>query len=398
MMLKTDGGGTGKVLIFETHPIQYRAPVYKAIHDLRPGCMEVIYASDFSVRGYRDVAFDKNIAWDTPLLEGYPSRVLGNERGKGILEWSGLTGTGVDSLIASERPRAILLCSAGYAFNWTAYLSAVIRGIPIWIRTETQDEAFRRNPVKTFLRGLAYRMIYAHVEKAFYIGELNRQHLERHGLKAERLVAAHYCVADSISSWVEDRKARERASIRLAFGLSDEDLLVAFFGKLVSKKNPELLMEALAMSQNAKKGRIVCLIVGSGELESCLRSKANSLKRDHGIETIFRGFVNQTHLPALYLASDIVVLPSRRAGETWGLVVNEALHAGCSVAISDAVGCGADFGTWERVQMFREGNAAQLANAISELAAFPRDFNWAAELLRGYSVEAAAAAMALEMT
>jgi len=30
-----------------------------------------------------------------------------------------------------------------------------------------------------------------------------------------------------------------------------------------------------------------------------------------------------------------MVLPSRRAGETWGLVVNEALQAGCAVIVSE---------------------------------------------------------------
>ena len=43
-------------------------------------------------------------------------------------------------------------------------------------------------------------------------------------------------------------------------------------------------------------------------------------------------------------------------GETWGLVVNEALQAGCSVIVSDAVGCHADFKDWERVRVFSDGN------------------------------------------
>jgi glycosyltransferase involved in cell wall biosynthesis len=53
------------------------------------------------------------------------------------------------------------------------------------------------------------------------------------------------------------------------------------------------------------------------------------------------GFVPRDHLPALYAAADVVVLPSIRTEtflEPWGLVVNEAMHQGTPVITSDAVG------------------------------------------------------------
>jgi len=104
--------------------------------------------------------------------------------------------------------------------------------------------------------------------------------------------------------------------------------------------------------------------------------------------------VNQGELVNWYLAADVVVLPSRQAGETWGLVVNEALQAGCGVVISDAVGCSADFGSWARVRTIPVASAPHLADALVELAAFPRDFDWAADGLEDYSIEAAAQAFA----
>ena len=56
------------------------------------------------------------------------------------------------------------------------------------------------------------------------------------------------------------------------------------------------------------------------------------------------GFVPRDHLPSLYAAADVLVLPSVRTEtflEPWGLVVNEAMHQGTPAIVSDAVGAAA---------------------------------------------------------
>ena len=78
-----------RLLIFETHPIQYRAPIFQALESLQPGLFEVVYASDFSVRGYDDPGFGAKLSWDVPLLSGYACRVLGNDAPGGVDRWSG---------------------------------------------------------------------------------------------------------------------------------------------------------------------------------------------------------------------------------------------------------------------------------------------------------------------
>jgi len=50
----------------------------------------------------------------------------------------------------------------------------------------------------------------------------------------------------------------------------------------------------------------------------------------------FLGFVNQSALPAVYKAADLMVLPSEY--EPFAFVVNEASCCGCPVAASDRVG------------------------------------------------------------
>jgi glycosyltransferase involved in cell wall biosynthesis len=170
----------------------------------------------------------------------------------------------------------------------------------------------------------------------------------------------------------------------------------AFFGKLIYKKNPDLLLRAVSLLPADFKRRATILIVGSGDLEAEMTAQSKDLEK-WGIQRLFVGFVNQSAIRDFYAASDVVVLPSRRQGETWGLVVNEAIQAGCGVVISDAVGCGPEFGNWERVRIIPQEDPVALAQALGQLAEFPRKFDWARKRMAAYSTESAAEGLANEI-
>ncbi|HBH72982.1 MAG TPA: hypothetical protein DDY43_05950 [Synechococcales bacterium UBA10510] len=382
------------LLIFESHPIQYRAPVYVRLQQLCPGAFHVAYASDYSVRGGKDHGFDTAISWDTDLLAGYPSTVLGSHLTKAPSSWNGLDGRGVTALIDRHRPRAILLNSLNYRYDHVAYAMALVRGIPVWMRCETHDEAVSRSALKSLLRSAYYRLFYIGIHQAFPIGLLNRQHWLRHGLGPHQLRHAHYCTPDRVATLTVQQRQSRRQVIRERLGIQPDQLLVAFFGKLIAKKDPALLLQALPHMPVPLRERLVLMFVGSGKLQSDLQLQASILGARYGVEIHFPGFVNQSALVDWYLAADVVVLPSRRAGETWGLVVNEAMQAGCSVVVSEAVGCAVDFGDWERLRTIPVGSASQLALALEDLATYPRSFDWAANSLKHYSIEAAAQALA----
>jgi glycosyltransferase involved in cell wall biosynthesis len=78
----------------------------------------------------------------------------------------------------------------------------------------------------------------------------------------------------------------------------------------------------------------------------------------------FFGFQNQRALSPYYHASDLLVLPSLHS-ETWGLVVNEALHHGVPCVVSDAVGCAPDLvKPGATGEVFETGSAGGLASAL----------------------------------
>src|SRR5207249_2245741 len=76
------------------------------------------------------------------------------------------------------------------------------------------------------------------------------------------------------------------------------------------------------------------------------------------------GFQHQTRLSRFYHAADVLALPSLRF-ETWGLVVNEALHHGVPAVVSDAVGCAPDLiEPGETGETFSEGSLQELTAAL----------------------------------
>lgn len=383
-----------KVYIFDSHPVQYKAPVYQAMARMAPGTFEVIYATDASVRkGHVDREFGQAVAWDTPLLQGYDYRVLNNEQGVPLSGPRSLIGRGIWSLMRREKPKAVLLTQAYYRFDHAAYLAALSLRVPILIRQETQDDmqAGTRSRLKSWVRYLAYRAMYAPVQHAFSFGHLNRQHLQRHGFVEQHLSTAHFSVVDAASHLTTHEKTTRRTQLRAALGVRPDQIIIGFFGKLIDIKNPGLIMDAAARLSEAERQRVHLMWVGAGRLEASLREQAQHLQQTSGIASSFCGFINQSSLPDYYLACDIAVLPSRR--EAWGLVINEALHAGCAVVMSDTVGCKHEFGHWERARIFPEGHADALAASLRSLMDAPRDFDWAHERMQAYTTEAAAQAM-----
>jgi glycosyltransferase involved in cell wall biosynthesis len=380
------------ILIFETHPIQYKAPIYQRLQQLRPGSFRVIYGTDGSMRDGLDPEFGRKVTWDVPLLDGYPHTVLGNQKGPTLQGIRSLSGRGIFNLLRKEKPQAVLVAPFLFEFDITVFLCCVLLRIPIWIRVETQDEAIVRPKWKGDVRTAFYWLAYKFVSHAFFIGILNRDHLMRHGIKPERMTLAPYA-SPLVLPADNAAKQKLRDETRARLGIAPDQTLLLFAGKLIDKKNPALILAALALMAPDLAKQIRVVYVGSGELEQQLRREAEKFPG----QVQFAGFINQSEMPAYYLAADILALPSRRMGETWGLVVNEALSAGAGVILSVAVGSSRDFGKSERVRVIPDNSANACAQAIMGLMKMPRSFDANKELLEPYTIEEAAQAIAAKI-
>jgi glycosyltransferase involved in cell wall biosynthesis len=109
------------------------------------------------------------------------------------------------------------------------------------------------------------------------------------------------------------------------------------------------------------------LLVGSGPLEEACRALAAQQR----LPVSFAGFLNQSEMPTAYAVADALVLPSDH-GETWGLVVNEAMACGLPAIGSDQVGGAEDLVLEGRTGLVSPvGQPAALAAAMGRMAADP---------------------------
>ncbi|MEJ1236928.1 glycosyltransferase [Chryseolinea sp. T2] len=376
-----------KLLVFDTHPVQYRVPIWQQMSVDMPGSVHVVYASDCSVRGRVDKEFGIAFSWDVPMMAGYEHTVLNCEKGTPLAGWGTLTGEGVREQIELHKPDAILLGGFNYRYDAVVYMNAKRMGIPLWLRCETQDHCFPRSKAKSIVRSLLYTTLYKGIDKIFYIGELNKQHYLNHGVPESKLTPARYFTVDRFAELSKEEKSSLRKTQREKAGIAENAFVIGFSGKLIEKKNPKILYEMQEYLPAELRSRIHLYFMGSGELEKDLRALTVEAERKYGSKAFFSGFVNQSQLAGHYLAMDLMVLPSRKMGETWGLVTNEAMQSGAGVIASDSVGSSADFGNWKQFRVFKDGDPKALADAVVSLAKFERNYDWALAGLETYSVK-----------
>ena len=90
----------------------------------------------------------------------------------------------------------------------------------------------------------------------------------------------------------------------------------------------------------------------------------------------FAGFLNQTDISRAYVAADVLVLPSDY-GETWGLVVNEAMASGLGCIVSDHCGCSPDLGRINGNAVYKCGDVKSLAYCLGSAPGSPGEISGA---------------------
>jgi glycosyltransferase involved in cell wall biosynthesis len=381
----------GPLAIVDTHPVQYRAPVYQTLARDLGIPITVIYGSDFSVAGYRDREFGASFSWDTDLLSDTNAKFIGRVEEGGADSFENLTPRGLGRAIAESGASGVLATGYRPMFNLAAVLQARLHRIPVLFRAETADVFSKRGGA---LRRTGLRALYSLCDRVLPIGSSSRAHYRRLGVPESKMIFSPYCVNTTPFRCEERDREVLREPLRREWGLAPGDAAVLFSGKLSERKGVHTLVEAVKRLPAARRSAIVLVFLGTGaEQESLERACAAG----PGVRAIFPGFRNQKELSPYFHAADVFVLPSLW-GETWGLVVNEALHHGLPAVVSAAVGCAPDLiegGVTGAVA--DTGSAGSLAGAIETVLMFagePETRAWCRQKVSGYSTLAAASGIA----
>ena len=314
-----------------SHPIQYYTPIFRALAGLCD--LTVFFAHRQTAEQQASAGFGVAFEWDIDLLSGYRSKFLENVSHHPSTErFSGCDTPGIAREIADGRFDAFVVPGWGLRSYLQAARACRRAGIPIFVRGDSQLVGHRRALVRV-AKALLFARILRRFDGFLYVGQRNRDYLLHYGAPRDRLFFSPHCVDNDAFG----RASTAARQLALADGRPDsKPKRILFVGKLVGRKHPLDVLRAAALL--AGQGTSVeVAFAGSGELEPALRDAA----RAEGVPTLFHGFVNQSEMPAVYAASDVMVLPSDGL-ETWGLAVNEAMACGVPAVVSDAVGCGPD--------------------------------------------------------
>ena len=354
-----------RLLIVSSHPIQYQIPLFRALATSQEVDLEVLFLSLPNAR-QQGVGFGVAFEWDLPLLEGYRWRSAESNVGSGIdrgFRGLRLRHPSRELRHGHDTPDAVLALGWHCAGLVQIILAARRLRLPILLRGDSGDLPPRSWPVRQ-----AHRLLLGRTSAALTVGAANRRFYRHNGLAEDRLFSCPHFVDNSYFSDRATSFRNERPALRERWAIPSEAFCFLFAGKLQQKKHPLDLLAALERLR--AESNLPCLhllIVGSGELEQACRERVQ--QRD--LPVSFAGFLNQGEMAAAYAVADALVLPSDR-GETWGLVVNEAMACGLPAIVSDQVGCAEDLvepgitGT-----IYPCGDVAALAGALAAMATDP---------------------------
>ena len=323
-----------RVLAIGTHPVQYMAPLLRRMAQHPQFDLLMAYCTLRGAEAGHDPEFGATVKWDVPLLDGYPWVHVPN-RGSGNESFFGLNNPGLWPLLRDGNFDAVI-CYMGYvrASFWIARLRALLSGTPFIFGTDattldSMDGRTWKRPIKKVFWPFLYRM----ASQVIVPSSGTRDLMFSLGIPPERVTLTPYSVDNDW--WLNQSQQVDRSSVRAAWGASPDTRVVLYCAKLQPWKRPQDLLRAFAKAQLTNA---ILIIAGEGPLRKELERETEHLRISDRVR--YLGFINQSKLPAIYTAADLLVLPS--SYEAFGVVVNEASLCGCAVVASDRVGAARD--------------------------------------------------------
>lgn len=326
-----------KVAYLLTYPIQYQTPLLKILAKSSIVDLTVFYRSKMSLRSHTVPYTNVQIKWDVPLLDGYNHKFLkciGNDS-----PFSFFRPFNAGLYSALRKGKFDVLWVHGYTDFYSLYAIFICKvlGIKVIVRGESTLMSRHNNALKNLLRTSFFKFLNKVVNKFLYVGTLNKQFYKHYSIPEKKLVFCPYTVDNEYFQQIKRNDTRI-AQMRQQLNLSEGRPIILFASRMIARKNQADLLQAyIKLSKNGEEPFPYLIFIGDGEPKQALEHNA----KQTGWSSIkFLGYKNQSELPLFYTMADVFVLPSER--ENWGLVINEAMSAGCAIIVSHEIGGGVD--------------------------------------------------------
>lgn len=326
-----------RVAYLVSHPIQYQAPLFRRLAASSEVDFVALFGCDFGLGPSFDPQFGRAVDFGVDLLGDYRSVFLPQVGARAAIDrfW-GLRTPSIYTALKAAPVDVLVLHGWRTAMMWQAALGSRIRGIPYLMRAETPafEKASAVRSLRRAARDSAVGLLIRGSAGALALGSANRRFYLQMGLSSDRIHRMPYFVDDVAVTAAAGAGSRDRASVRRELGISEDAWVVVSVAKLIPRKRPLDLVQAL----RSLPERVHLLWVGSGELEEKVRAAAASAGVSGRVHLV--GFRPPAEVWRILGASDVFALASE--AEPWGLVVNEAVTAGIPALVSDECGAAED--------------------------------------------------------
>jgi len=357
-----------RIAVLLSHPIQYYTPLFRALAARQEIDLTVYFCSDQGAREYTDYEFGIKVKWDIPLLEGYKYKFLKNNSPTPTIfkPLFGLINPGIVKEIIKNRYDANIVHGWNYITHWLSFITSIITRTPILMRAESPlKQELLKDKWKIYVKRLLLGLLFRGVSGFLAIGSENKEFYKFYGVPENKIFLMPYAVENERLIEGYENLTSLKDKIKEEIGIPLDKVIILFSGKLIEKKRPMDLLKAYERVDTDSKALVY---LGDGVLRKPLE---NYVREGNIKDVYFLGFKNQNELPKYYAMADIFVLPSF-IGETWGLVVNEAMCFDLPVIVSDMVGCGRDLvKDDENGFVYPVGDIGRLANCLLRLLKEP---------------------------
>jgi len=355
-----------RLLVVGSHVVQYASPVFRRIASDSRLELLVAYCSMQGAEAGFDPEFGVKVSWDTQPLDGYAWVSVPNRAPRpGLGRFFGLMNPGLWSLIRDGRFDAVFVSGYFYASAWIAIAAAKRFGVPVLLTTDAYGlrSLALRSTWKLRIKQILVPHIFSFADLVLPLSSGGVDYLKAIGYPGDRIVLTPYVVDNDW--WAECARKVDRDAVRAEWRIPSHGSVALFCAKLQPWKEPSVLLEAFTRA-NIPNSYLV--FAGDGPLRRKLEDRAAR----YGVadRVRFLGFTNQSQLPSVYCASDLLVLPSQY--DAFGLVINEAMICGCPVAVSDCVGAKFDLvRPGENGYVFPVGDVDALTTVLRNILADP---------------------------
>jgi hypothetical protein len=225
-----------RIAAVATHPIQYQAPLWRAIAASGTIGLKVFFVSRHGLDVAVDPGFGLAFAWDVSLLDGYEYEFLPS------LSFPFFKGPvanrypkGLARRFKEGRFDAVLVFGYATGAAWAGMWAAWQVGIPVIMRGDTHDRG-RSQTLRSQIKRILLPRLLRRIDGFLAIGTWNREYWERYGVPSAKIETAIHAVDNGWFGSQARERVDEALSLRATWGVPPDGTVFLYRGKLIPSR------------------------------------------------------------------------------------------------------------------------------------------------------------------